>query len=315
MLENTKPDNLKIAIGAIVAGCFALSLGDAMIKQQSAAFALWQIFVVRSAILVPFLVYLVYIVGRAKPIMPRHPGWTLLRSMILVTMWVFYFAALPHIEFAVAAAAFYTLPIFITLFAALFLGETISARGWLAVISGFVGTLLILQPQADDFNAWTLLPLVSAILYAIAMILTRSKCREEKPTVLSLWMNICFIGVGAFALLLLKLRNPDTDEVALNPFLFGAWTPMGLEEWRTMGILAAAILAGSIGAAVAYQLGPASTIAIFDFSYVGFAAVWGYLMFAEIPRGAVAVGILLIVAAGILASRPSASAWRARQRA
>ena len=313
MLENTKPDNLKIAIGAIVAGCFALSLGDALIKQQSAAFVLWQIFLLRSAILAPLLVYLVRIAGRANPIMPRHPGWTLLRSMILVAMWVFYFTALPHIEFAVAAAAFYTLPVFITLFAALFLGETISARGWLAVISGFVGTLLILQPQAEDFNAWTLLPLVSAILYAIAMILTRSKCREEKPTVLSLWMNLCFIGVGAFAMLLLKLWNPDTDEVALNPFLFGAWTPMRLEEWRTMGILAAAILAGSIGAAVAYQLGPASTIAIFDFSYVGFAAVWGYLMFAEIPKGAVAVGIVLIVAAGILASRRSASMRRAGQ--
>ena len=126
MLETPQPDNLKIAIGAIVAGCFALSLGDALIKQESASFVLWQIFVVRSAILIPFLVYFVRSYRCAEPILPRHPGWTLLRSMVLVIMWVFYFAALPHIEFAVAAAAFYTLPIFITLFAALFLGERIS---------------------------------------------------------------------------------------------------------------------------------------------------------------------------------------------
>ena len=303
MPEAPKPDNLKIAISAIVAGCFALSLGDALIKQQSASFLLWQIFVVRSAILLPFLIYLVRIYSCADPIMPRQLGWTLLRSMVLVIMWVFYFAALPHIEFAVAAAAFYTLPIFITLFAALFLGETISPRGWLAVTLGFVGTLLILQPQADDFNVWTLLPLVSAVLYAVAMILTRSKCRGEKPTVLSLWMNICFIGVGALAMLCLALWNPTASTIALNPFLFGAWTPMGLAEWRTMGILAIAILAGSIGAAIAYQKGPASTVAIFDFSYVGFAAILGYLMFAEIPGTPVAVGILMIVAAGIIASR------------
>ena len=61
MPEAPKPDNLKIAIGAIVAGCFALSLGDALIKQQSDSFLLWQIFVVRSAILIPFLAYFVRI--------------------------------------------------------------------------------------------------------------------------------------------------------------------------------------------------------------------------------------------------------------
>ena len=303
MSDTAKPDDLKIAIVAIVAGCFALSLGDALIKQQSASFVLWQIFLVRSAILIPFLVYFVRIYRGADPIMPQHPGWTLLRSMVLVIMWVFYFAALPHIEFAVAAAAFYTLPIFITLFAALFLGERISPVGWLAVVIGFAGTLLILQPQADDFNAWTLLPLVAAVLYAVAMILTRSKCRGEKPTVLSLWMNICFIGVGALALLLLSFWQPADNSVALNPFLFGAWTPMGLAEWRTMGILAAAILVGSVGAAIAYQKGPASVVSIFDFSYVGFAVVWGYLLFAEVPENLVMLGILMIVAAGIIASR------------
>jgi drug/metabolite transporter (DMT)-like permease len=310
MTDIVKQDNLKIAIGAIVAGCFALSLGDALIKQQSASFVLWQIFVVRSAILLPVLVYLVRIYSCADPIMPRHRGWTLLRSMVLVIMWVFYFAALPHIDFAVAAAAFYTLPIFITLFAALFLGERISPRGWLAVIMGFAGTLLILQPQADDFNAWTLLPLVSAVLYAVAMILTRSKCRDEKPAVLSLWMNICFIAVGGFALLCLELWNPAADTIARNPFLFGGWTPMWIDEWRTMTILAIAILAGSIGAAVAYQQGPASTVAIFDFSYVGFAAVWGFAMFAEVPGGLVSAGILLIVTAGIIASRQRAGTSR-----
>lgn len=303
MLNTPKTDNLKIAIGAIVAGCFALSLGDALIKQESASFVLWQIFVVRSAILIPFLVYFVCSYRCAEPILPRHPGWTLLRSMVLVIMWVFYFAALPHIEFAVAAAAFYTLPIFITLFAALFLGERILPLGWLAVVTGFAGTLLILQPQADDFTAWTLLPLVSAILYAIAMILTRSKCRGEKPTVLSLWMNICFIAVGALALLLLRWWNPTADSVALNPFLFGAWTPMWLDEWRTMGILAVAILVGSVGAAIAYQKGPASLVSIFDFSYVGFAVLWGYFLFAEVPANLVMLGILMIVTAGIIASR------------
>jgi drug/metabolite transporter (DMT)-like permease len=296
-------DNLKFAIAAILVGCFALSLGDALIKQQSASFVIWQIFVMRSVIAIPFLVYFVRIYSCAVRIKPIRPGWTLLRSLILVVMWVFYFAALPHIELAIAAAAFYTLPIFITLFAAIFLGEKITAKGWLAVLMGFAGTLLILQPQADDFDAYTLLPLVSALCYACAMILTRSKCRQEKPTILSLWLNISFVGVGALALLLLYLWHPGAELIAANPFLFGGWTSMWLDEWRLMAILAIAIVIGSIGAAIAYQNGPASIIAIFDFSYVGFAAIWGLVLFAEIPEAPVSIGIVLIVTAGIIATR------------
>jgi drug/metabolite transporter (DMT)-like permease len=301
--EDSQPDNLRLAIGAILAACFVLSLGDALIKQQSVSFVLWQIFVVRSAIAIPFLVYLARIHEYSAEIKPRRPRWTLLRSLILVFMWVFYFAALPHVELAVAAAAYYTLPMFISLLAAVFLGERISARGCFALLTGFAGTLLVLQPQADDFNAWILLPLVSALLYSVAMILTRSKCRGEKPTVLSLWLNICFVGVGVLALACLGLWSPGVDTTASNPFLLGGWTSMGLAEWRTMGILAAAILAGSVLAAVAYQNGPSSTVSIFDFSYVGFAALWGYLLFAELPAPMVSLGIALIVASGIFVAR------------
>lgn len=302
-MEPTARDNLKLAVFAILLGCFGLSLGDALIKQQSASFVVWQIFVMRSLIVIPFLIYFVRIRSCDVSITPERVGWTLLRSLILVVMWIIYFAALPHIELATAAAAYYTLPIFITLFAAIFLGEAITAKGWFAVLLAFAGTMLILQPQADDFDAYTLLPIVSAIFYACAMILTRSKCRHEKPTVLGLWLNLCFVGVGACALLILYLWNPDSETIKLNPFLLGEWTPMWLDEWRIMGILAIAILAGSVGAAFAYQNGPASIVAIFDFSYVAFAVIWGFLLFGEIPQPLVACGIIMIVVAGMIAVR------------
>lgn len=302
-METTSRDNFKLAIVVILATCFALSLGDALIKQQSASFAIWQIFAMRSLIALPFLVYLLRIRSRDLPILPRHFGWTLARSLILVLMWICYFAALPHIALAVAAAAYYTLPIFITLLAAIFLREKITISGWLAIVIGFSGTLLILQPQADDFDAYALLPLISAVCYACAMTLTRGKCQHEKPIVLSLWLNISFVAVGVVALCGLYLWDPTAETVALNSFLLGAWTPMGLDEWRIMGILAIAILIGSVGAAYAYQNGPASTIASFDFSYVGFATIWGFLLFDEIPGPLVSVGIILIVIAGGIAAR------------
>ena len=120
---------------------------------------------------------------------------------------------------------------------------------------------------------------------------------------LGLWLNVAFAIVGAAALLLLQLWNPDAETIQLNPFLLGLWTPMWLHEWRIMAILAVAILVGSVGAAFAYQNGPSSTVATFDFAYVAFAVIWGFLLFDETPQPLVAGGIVMIVAAGMIAVR------------
>ena len=91
--------------------------------------------------------------------------------------------------------------------------------------------------------------------------------------------------------------------VIATPFLLGKWVPMWIAEWRVMAILAAAIIVGSIGAAIAYQSGPSSIIATFDFSYVAFAVVWGILLFGEVPGFITIIGIVLIVGGGMLAVR------------
>ena len=86
-------------------------------------------------------------------------------------------------------------------------------------------------------------------------------------------------------------------------YLAGAWMPMDGSAWGAMAILAAAIIVGSVGAAIAYQLGRPSVIASYDFAYVGFAAIWGAMLFGETPDAQAVAGIALIVCAGLLAVR------------
>jgi len=296
-------DNLRLAIAAIVFTVFALSLGDALIKRISADFPLWQIFVVRSVIAAPVLIVANRARDRTVAFRPPRPGWTILWSLMLTFMWVAYYTALPHVALSVAAAVYYTLPLFITLFGALFIGERVGAEGWVAVVLGFLGVLLILKPQAEDFNAYALLPLVSAVLYACAMIVTRSKCRNESPLVLSFGLNLSLIAVGAVATLAVRLWEPSGAEIESQAFLLGPWIAMGLQEWLAAGLLATAVIIGSVFAAVAYQSGPSATVATFDFAYLAFAALWGAVFFAEVPDAVTALGIGLIAAAGILAVR------------
>jgi drug/metabolite transporter (DMT)-like permease len=299
-LSATGGDNVALAVIVILITNLALSLGDAAIKQISASFVLWQIFVLRSVIAIAVLIVILRMRFRAVPLVPRHIGWTALRSLLLTTMWVTYYAALVHLALGVAAAAYYTLPIFITLFAALFLGDRIRPLGWAAIFLGFLGVLLILKPQAEGFNAYALLPIASAICYALAMILTRSKCRDEHPLMLSLSLNVSFVIVGLLATASLALAPANTLEPS---FLVGAWSPMGATEWLAMALLAAATIIGSVGNAIAYQAGPPGTVAAFDFAYVGFAALWGILFFGEVLDAVTVGGIMLIVVAGILAVR------------
>lgn len=291
------------AIGAIVLAVFALSLGDALIKALSLSFPLWQLFVMRSIVAIATLVVIIYKFSDTPKLWPRASGWVALRSIMLTLQWVAYYAALPSIDLSVAGATFYTLPLFITLFAAIFLGEHIRPLGWLAIGMGFTGVLIMLRPGADDFSLTALLPLVGAILYALSMVLTRAKCQQESPLVLGLNLHLTIFLCGLIASFGFPVIWPDALQATGNQFIFGIWTDMGLSQWLAMSALAVAAVIGAVGGAYAYQNGPSATIATFDYSYLAFLTLWGILFFAEIPDGYTLAGMALIIGAGVLAVR------------
>lgn len=297
--KDQRGDNIPLAVSVIILTVLALSLGDALIKMTSGNFVIWQIFVMRSLIAIPILIAILAATKRGKLRLPSALGWITLRSLMLVAMWVCYYVSLPELTLSAAAAAYYTLPIFISLFSAVFIGDRISRGGWAAVLIGFLGVLLILRPEAGDFNAYAVLPLISAMLYAGAMILTRTRCRQQDPIMLSMALNIAFVVVGGLAAAIILLL-PETSR---QRFLLAPWAPMGPSEWLSMCLLAMATLIGSVGAAIAYQNGPPAMIGAFDFAYVGFAVLWGVIFFAEVPDMVSALGMLLIAGAGILALR------------
>jgi len=296
-----RADNIPLAVSVIIFTVFALSLGDALIKFTSNNFVLWQIFILRSLIAIPCLVLFMWLKARASLSLPTSIFWTTVRSLLLVMMWVSYYIALPHIQFSVAAAAYYTLPLFITLFSAALTGDKVSGQKWVAVVLGFIGVLLILKPNADAFNWYALLPLFSAVLYALAMILTRTKCRDEQPLVLALALNIMFVLVGVIAASYVASLSDDMRQ----GFVLGAWSQMGNTQWLSMLLLAVAVLIGSVGTVIAYQNAPSSVIGVFDFAYVGFAVLWGVIFFKEFPDAFSWLGITLIVLSGLLSLKRS----------
>jgi len=276
------------AVSAVVIAVLALSLGDAIIKATSLTLPLWQMYILRSALVLPVLWWL------ARRSGPRAFGsmfWVFVRSALLVAMWLCYYSALPLMPLSLAAAAYYTSPILITVLTSTLARRQPPLRVLLAVYLGFAGVVLILRPDTSGFQLSTLLPVLAAFLYACAMVLTSLKCRDDDPFALALALNIAFIvagaGLGHFA--------GQNDS-----FIFGPWQSLDLALIGTVATLSVVILAGSVGAAIAYQNGPPATVAAFDYSYLVFSLIWGSLFFAELPDALSLVGIVVIVVAGFL---------------
>ena len=280
------------AVLAIIASVSALSLGDALIKATGLSLPLWQMYILRSALAVPFLWWLA---RRNGPVTLGAPIWVAIRSALLVVMWLSYYVSLPLMPLSLAASAYYTGPLFIVALAAMAARRLPSFREIFAIASGFAGVVLVIRPDTSGFQTGTLLPVLAAFLYACAMVLTSVRCRDEDPFVLALALNIAFIAGGA----LLGLFSGWEGS-----FILGAWRPLDFRLVATVAALAAVILIGSVCAAIAYQKGRPATVAVFDYSYLVFSLVWGSLFFDEFPGAIALLGIGVIVGAGLLALPP-----------
>lgn len=308
-MDRPGSENTLLGVGLIVASVFLLSLADALVKQVSSDLSLWQLHVARGLVALPLLFAL--LLRRGGGIRPKSAGWVLLRSLLLVAMWMAYYAALPVMSLAVAAVALYTTPLFIALFSALLIGEPVGARRWLGILIGFLGVLVILRPDLEGFSPLTLLPVAAAVFYALAMVITRGKCTRERPLVLSLALNLCLFAVGLAGTALLALWPAAQPE--LHPFLLGPWRPMDADAWLLVAFLALVLVAVSTGVAKAYQCAPAAIVGTFDYAYLVFAVLWSFLLFAEAPGAATLTGVALITLAGGLVlgrGRPAASRLR-----
>lgn len=171
--HNASSDSVSKGIVLISAAVFLLSLADAAVKYFSARLPLWQLFLLVSCLSVPALG-----VWLGRRIRSGRQGiasvyWVTVRSILLLLMWVTYYAALPLIPLSVAAVAIYTTPLFIALFSTLYGGEPLSLRGWVAIATGFAGVATVLRPGSDIFVLATLLPVIAAVFYALAMVVTR----------------------------------------------------------------------------------------------------------------------------------------------
>lgn len=304
MGHSSKTNQTLLGIFAIIVGVFFVALHDALVKLYAADLSFSQFFTLRSAIALPLLAGVIWLRPANKNILAalRNP-WVLARAFSLAMMYLSLYISLIFIPLSTLAAGFYIAPIFIALFSALVIKEPVSGKNWIALAIGFIGVLISLNLFAESFTPYAIMPIFGGFFYAVAAIITRSKCQDYHPLTLTFALVVVLGLIGlvmSLALLWLKL---DATIVAQSPFLLGPWIAISATFVGQLIMFALLFLGLGILVATAYQIAPPAIIASFDYSFLVFAAILGFLLFGEVPNTLNIIGMVLIIGAGVYSAR------------
>ena len=269
-----------VGILLMFAGVACLSVNDAFAKALTAQYSTLQVLFLRNVIALPFAFAVAYWMGGTGALRTYRPAAHLLRGVLWICAAMLFFTSFRYLRLAEATALIFVAPMFITALSALMLREQVGWRRWVAVTTGFVGVLIVARPGGSSFQPASMLPVVTALLYAFLLISARWVDSRE-----SVWTLLLYL-TGAGALL----------SGLIVPFV---WSAVRAEDvWLFVGIA----LFGTAGMTMmtqAFRLAPASVVAPIDYSALLWATGFGWLIWNEIPDLATYVGAVVIIASGI----------------
>ncbi len=212
----------------------------------------------------------------------RHVSLHLLRIFGALVAMLLGFAAVINMPLADATTIGFSKSFFVTIFAILFLGETVGIRRWSAVIIGFLGVIIVMQPSGvgGAFNIYGLMALGGAAGAGMVMAIIRKISQTDKAMTIVAYQSV---GVGVFMIV---------------PAIWYWQTPTLTE----LGLLVAI---GVVGVVVqscniyAYRAGEASAITSLDYTRLIYALAVGFLLFGDWPDQTVFIGAAIIIAASL----------------
>jgi drug/metabolite transporter (DMT)-like permease len=205
-----------------------------------------------------------------------------LRGFLEAAAAVTYLIALAYIPFAIATAVNMSTPLFLAVLAVLMLGEIVGWRRWMAIAMGFVGVLLVIQPEPGDINGWTWLVVLSSVVGALRDVIARWVPAAVPSLVVTLSSAVTVGAVGCI------------------------WA--SLAGWQPMPARGIVYVAGSsLLLATGYQLliialrsrAEYSVMGAFRYASVLWAIALGYVLWGDVPNALAFLGIAVVVGSGL----------------
>ncbi len=287
------------AILFAILAAFGFSIQDTAVKMLASNASIWQLMCIRSFIVVSLLGLWAFSSRTVQQISPNTFLWPCIRAIFMSLAYTFFYASLPFVALTEASACFFTAPIFICIFASIFLGEHIGLWRISSIILGFFGALMIIQPGFSDFKPVLILPVVAGAFYALGVIITRGVCKKEPSFALTITHNFLYMVLGIFAVTFIPILDLDAQFVDKNGFILKAWIPMTLITIVLISVTALTHIFSMTASIFAYQNAAANIIAPVEYTYLIFAAFIDFLFWNYVPSINHISGAIIILGSGI----------------
>ncbi|CAN5529617.1 DMT family transporter [soil metagenome] len=287
-MQSLPKQNTLVGIGLMLAAVGILPFLDVVAKflghqNVPVVQTVWARLMFSTLITIPFLLN-----GRTWRVMiPDQPWVQSLRGFLTVISTAFFFWALAYLPIADTLAIFFVQPLIVTALSPILLGEHVGLRRWLAVLTGFVGTLVIIRPGFAEINLGVVLALLSGAVTAFNMLLTRMVARRADPIA-----NMFYASFSGMIFTTIAV-----------PFY---WQPPTQDQWQLFALLA---VIGSIGhylIITAYRHAEASLLAPLAYTEMIMAIAAGWWFFGDFPDEWTFLGLAILISSAIYIS------WRER---
>ncbi len=272
------------AVLYIVASMAVLSLSDAGAKWLAPHYPVAEIMFVRQLVGLPLAIAVVAATRGRGGFRTRFLGAHIIRTGLMLVAWAAFIYALRSLPLGDAFTIAFCSPLFMTLFGFVFLREQVPALRWGAVAVGFVGVVIVLQPSGTGLGPAAIAALGAAFTWALSTIWSRKiAVAESSETMLFVYM--------ALATAALALGLPTYD-LSLRPG----------DLW-VFGVAGVSGVAGHWLLAYAFRYGELSLLAVFEYTALVWALLFGFWIWGDRPNPTVLLGASLIIGSGIAIAR------------
>jgi S-adenosylmethionine uptake transporter len=276
-------DNMRAAL-MMALSMTAFTVNDALMKLAAPNLPFFQQIVVRGVLITVGLFILAALWGHLgyRP-SGKDRALTALRTFAEMFSTIFFLTALFSIPLANLSAILQSLPLTVTLAAAIFFGEPVGWRRFVAIGIGFVGVTIIIRPGMDGFSVYSLYGVAAVIGVTFRDLASRrlSKTIPSSRVALSAALGVTVMaGIGS-----LVMREQ--------------WVALAIREWVLIGGASVCLMAGYISAVGAMRLGEIGFVAPFRYTSLLVALFLGYVLLDEWPDGWTLFGAGIVVATGL----------------
>lgn len=276
---STPKDRALAGIGLMLLAMFAFSLNDVMGKWLVATYGVAQLLLIRSFSGLVMLAPAIRRTGIRTILNPERRHLHVIRALCSTAEVAFFYWAVIYLPLADAVTFYLAGPIFVTLMAVFLLGEKVGWRRWLAIIAGFVGVVVAVNPTGEGMGWPALIAVSGTILFALMNIMTRILAGSDEVTLVTWQAGSALI----FGLIVAPFR----------------WVAPGWVDLLALLLLGIVSTLAHMGVNRSLRYAPAAVVVPYQYSLIVWAVILGFLFFGDWPKNHVLIGSVIIVAAGI----------------